>query len=175
MSKIGFFGGSFNPITIAHEELILDAMKKYDLEKVFFVPMNDMYDKKELLPINNRKDMIELVVNKEANKDKLDLYLLDNSKKTYAIDSFRSISNDFKDSENFFIMGSDNFDNIKNWKDYEELKKYNFIVLDRKDEESRYNKISSTQVRKNIKENKKIDNLVSKEIEEYIKNNKLYE
>ena len=51
MSRLGFFGGSFNPITKAHIDLILEAIDKYSLDKVYFVPMNDKYKKQGLLPL----------------------------------------------------------------------------------------------------------------------------
>ena len=47
--KIGFFGGSFNPPTIAHLDLVKKAIQKYQLDKVYFVPVNNFYKKEELL------------------------------------------------------------------------------------------------------------------------------
>ena len=43
--KLGFFGGSFNPPTIAHYNLIKQALKEYNFDKVYFVPVNDYYKK----------------------------------------------------------------------------------------------------------------------------------
>ncbi len=43
--KLGFFGGSFNPVTIAHINLIKKAIKEFNLDKVYFIPMNDYYKK----------------------------------------------------------------------------------------------------------------------------------
>ena len=171
MSRLGFFGGSFNPITIAHINLVLEAMEQNKLDKVYFVTMNDKYPKKGLLPIEHRKEMINLVISDNPNK--FDMFLLDNKKEYKAIDSFEIIDNEFKNDERFFIMGSDNYENIKYWKDYEKLQKYNFIVLDRENN-LKTKDISSSLVRTYIKDKKNISNLVSDKIEKYIENNNLY-
>ena len=172
MSRLGFFGGSFNPITIAHVDLILKAIDEYSLDKVYFVPMNDKYQKHGLIPLNKRKEMIELAIN---NNSKLDIFFLDNDKETKAIDSFEKIDKEFDTDERFFIMGSDNYKKIGDWKDYEKLKKYKFIVLDRDSENfSSTNNISSTKVRDAIKTNDDIKGYVSEDVERYIKENKLY-
>ena len=73
MSRLGFFGGSFNPITKAHLNLILEAIDEYKLDKVYFVPMNDMYKKQGLLPLEYRKNMLEIAL--EDYSKKMDIFL----------------------------------------------------------------------------------------------------
>ena len=171
MSRFGFFGGSFNPITKAHIDLILEAIDKYNLDKVYFVPMNDMYKKQGLLPLNVRSEMLKLAL--DDYLDKMDIFLLNNDKEYKAIDSFKIIDSKFEKDERFFIMGSDNYKNIENWKDYEKLKKYNFIVLDRENE-SKTKDIISTIVRNYIKDRKDISVFLPNKVVKYIENNNLY-
>lgn len=171
MSRLGFFGGSFNPITKAHLNLILEAIDEYKLDKVYFVPMNDMYKKQDLLPLEYRNDMLKIALEDYSNN--MDIFLLDNSKSLKAIDSFKIIDSEFKDDERFFIMGSDNYNKIETWKDYESLKKYNFIVLDRENKNETKD-ISSTIVRNYIKDKKDISNLIPNKVIKFIENNKLY-
>ena len=171
MSRLGFFGGSFNPITKAHIDLILEAIDKYNLDKVYFVPMNDMYKKQGLLPLNIRNEMLKLALDDYLGK--MDILLLNNDKEYKAIDSFKIIDSKFEKDERFFIMGSDNYKNIGNWKDYENLKKYKFIVLDRENE-SKTKDISSTMVRNYIKDRKDISVFLPNKVIKFIENNKLY-
>ena len=171
MSRLGFFGGSFNPVTNAHISLILDVIEKHKLDKVYFVPMNDLYQKKDLLPLAVRKDMLEIAL--DDYNYKMDIFMLGNDKKTKAIDSFELIDSNFKNDERFFIMGSDNYKNIEKWDDYDKLKKYNFIVLDRENAVDTKD-ISSTKVRNFIKDKKDISQLVSNKVLKYIENNNLY-
>lgn len=46
--KIGFFGGCFNPPTIAHINLAKKVLEKCNLDKLIFVPIGDFYSKKDL-------------------------------------------------------------------------------------------------------------------------------
>ena len=169
--KLGFFGGCFNPITNAHIELIKDVIDKEKLKKVYFVPMGDLYSKRDLIPLKHRLKMLELVFEKQ--KDMEILNISNNEKKMYAIDTFRSIEERFSDSERFFIMGSDNYEKMKNWKDSKELlKNYKYIILDR--ENGKTKDISSSIVRQKIKVGEDVNDLVPIKILEYIKENNLY-
>ena len=49
MQKIGFFGGSFNPPTYAHLEVAKTALRQLNLDKVFFVPVGNLYNKPDLI------------------------------------------------------------------------------------------------------------------------------
>ena len=185
--RIGYFGGCFNPVTVAHVNLIKKAIEQCNLDKVYFVPMNDFYLKENLVPAQKRLEMLEIAC---ASEEKIEVSSLaiDLDKPTKAIDMFEIINNKHKDSDNYFIMGSDNFEKISTWKSAEKLERfYKYIVLDRgiqnielsnkdiilvKDDLS--NNISSSLVRKRIKENQSTDNLIIDDIKAYILKNKIY-
>lgn len=182
--RLGFFGGCFNPPTIAHIKLIEKAIEEANLDKVYFVPMGNLYEKEGLVDEKHRINMLNLAI---KNNPKLDIsnIQIEAKRKTYAIDTFKLINNTFIDSENFFIMGSDNFKKIKLWKYAEELiENYNYIILDRgnlvdknviivKSDEN-LKEISSSLVREKIKKNDNIDNLLVEDVKNYILENKLY-
>lgn len=170
-SKLGFFGGCFNPITNAHLGLIKDVIEKENLSKVYFVPMGDLYQKKDLIPLKHRIKMLELAL---ETQEKMDILNISNQdKKMYAIDTFKIIDKKFSDAQRFFIMGSDNYTNICNWKNSEDLmNQYNYIILDR--ENGNTKDISSSVVREKIKLDEDIKNLIPEQIIEYIKQNNLY-
>ncbi|MBO5398014.1 MAG: nicotinate-nicotinamide nucleotide adenylyltransferase [Clostridia bacterium] len=167
MKRFGFFGGCFNPPTIAHIELIEKTIKDKNLDMVYFVPMGDLYKKENLIPAFHRVNMLKI-----AMKEKMDILniSIDSQKDLKAIDTFRIIEKEFNQSDNYFIMGSDNFENIKFWKDSEELlKNYKYIVLNREDD------ISSSRVREKIKNNEDVSQFIYKDVEQYIFENKLYQ
>lgn len=170
-NRIGFFGGCFNPVTNAHLQLIEKVLEKEKLEKVYFVPMGDLYAKKELISLSHRIKMLELAF---GNQDKMQILNISNTnQKTSAIDTFQIIDEKFSEAERFFIMGSDNFEKIKTWKNAEELtQKYQYIVLDREKGDMKH--ISSTLVREKIKQGKKVEDLIPKQVFEYIEQMKLY-
>ena len=110
MKRLGFFGGCFNPVTNAHIDLMKDVIQKENLDKIYFVPMGDLYQKDDLIPLENRIDMLKIAF---ENDDKFDILKISNTdKKTKAIDTFHLIDERFKEDARFFIMGSDNYQNI---------------------------------------------------------------
>jgi nicotinate-nucleotide adenylyltransferase len=169
--KLGFFGGCFNPVTNAHINLIKEVIKKENLSKVYFVPMGDLYEKKDLVSLEDRIKMLELAFQNEDNMEILNIS--NTNKKTSAIDTFKIIDETFADSDRYFIMGSDNYKNILNWESANELvNNYNYIILDRENGVGK--NISSTLVREKIQNGEKFSDLVPNKICDYIEQKKLY-
>ncbi len=166
MKKLGFFGGCFNPPTVAHIELIEKAIKENNLDMVYFVPMGDLYKKENLVLASHRVNMLKLAI-----KEKMDILTIsvDSKKELQAIDTFRIIQEKFNQSDNYFIMGSDNFEKIKFWKNSDELlNNYKYIIL------KRDNNISSSKVRDKVKNIEDVSQFICKDVEQYILENKLY-
>lgn len=198
--KFGFFGGAFNPPTKAHIELAKNMITTYQLDQLFFVPVGNQYDKPELTDEKHRYRMLQLITNEEEKLDVSDIELNTNQK-LKAIDVFHLIQEEYKDTDNFYILGSDNFERIVNWKNAEELvSKYKLIVLNRGEtnisniinksellsknannilysQEQKVIPYSSTLLRKAIqkKDNDIMHEILPTKIEEYIEKNKLYQ
>ena len=199
MKKYAFFGGSFNPPTIAHKTLAIKAAEKLNLDKVFFVPVGDGYKKDGLIDEKHRFKMLQLICNSNEKLDVCDIEI----NKNYnfkAIDVFKLIDDIYKEDEKYFIMGADNFVNILNWKNATGLvSNYKFILLNRNEinlketikenetlNKNRLNfyymdnmndiKISSTCIRNAIKDEKvpDIKGMVDKNVLEYINEYNLY-
>lgn len=186
MQRLGFFGGCFNPPTVAHLELALKAVEVAKLDKVYFVPMGDYYKKDGLLPAEYRFQMLKIMV-EENPKLEVSRIQMDQKKELHAIDTFKLIEEEFKSSKNFFIMGSDNFEKIYQWKNAEELlTSYEYIVFNRGnfnneaknvieiDDTNSFKEISSTLVRKKNSKGENVENLVTKKVKNYILQNGLY-
>ena len=183
MEKIGFFGGCFNPPTIAHLELAKIVLQEFDLDKIVFVPMSDFYIKKGLISQEHRYNMLKLLT-KDENDLEISNFEFNCQKRLYAIDAFKMID-EMYNCEKYFIMGSDNYINIENWKNFEELKKFNYIILDRLNQikldknvkilkNKVFSKMSSSQVRNYIVEGKDVSEYIAQDVYKYIKQNKLY-
>lgn len=171
MQKIGFFGGCFNPPTNIHIGIANKLIKDKILDKVIFVPVNDFYSKESLIEAEHRYNMLKLATSNYKNLDVDNFEIIEN-KKMYAIDAFETITEKYKDScELFFIMGSDNYENMHNWKAYDKIKKnYKYIVIERN-----WETVNSTIVRNLLKQNnEKAKECLDKSVYEYIKLNKLY-
>ena len=106
--KIGFFGGSFNPPTIAHLDLVKKAIQKYQLDKVYFVPVNNFYKKEDLLDIRQRINMLEIICSQETKISVSDIEV-ENDRPLKAIDVFEIIEKKFQENDIYFLMGEDNY------------------------------------------------------------------
>ncbi|MDO5555507.1 MAG: nicotinate (nicotinamide) nucleotide adenylyltransferase [Clostridia bacterium] len=172
MEKIGFFGGCFNPPTNVHIQIANKLIKQEKLDKVIFVPVNDYYKKQNLLEAKHRYNMLKLATKNYFNLKVDDIEIKEN-RQLYAIDAFRIIKNSEYGNkcDIYFIMGSDNFKNMPNWKNYDKIKnKYKYIVIER-DEKC----ITSTQIRKMLQTRKiEVRKYLCEKVYEYIIKNELY-
>lgn len=195
MKKYGFFGGSFNPPTIAHERLAEKIAEKFNLDKVYFVPVGNYYNKTGLIDENKRFEMLNSIKNDKI--DVLDIEL-HSKKKLMAVDAFDLVNNNFYSSENYFILGGDNLEKLPNWKNATKCLNNNIIAIQRGEKlaniisknkllETNKNRIfefnanefydySSTEVREAIKkkDNKILKEMLNKKVYFYIEKNNLY-
>ena len=169
MQKIGFFGGCFNPPTNTHISLAINLINQKKLDKVVFVPVGDYYNKNNLISAKHRYNMLKIAT-ANYNNIEVDDIVIKSKDKLYAVDTFKLINDKYnKECDIYFIMGSDNFQKMPIWKNYEDIKdKYKFIVIERTKD------ISSTDIRDKIKKGENVLDYMEQEVIKYIEDNKLY-
>lgn len=180
------YGGSFNPPTLAHEEIVKYLLSNFNCDSLIILPVGNVYGKSDLAPFNNRYEMLKIVFKKY---DKVIISDIERNQFLGTYNSLKLLSNTYKDL--YFVMGADNFLNLDKWIKYESLlSEFKFIIFNRgnvdlaNELEKKYynfkdnfilieldNKISSTDVRIDL--NKNFDS-IKKEIYNYIKDNNLY-
>lgn len=197
MKKYGFFGGAFNPPTIAHEKLALEIAEKYNLDKVYFVPVGNFYNKKDLVDEKERFKMLKLI-----SSDKIDVLPIEfnMNKNLNTSEALELINNEYKNVDRYFIMGGDNLEKLSSWQNPENCLNGNkFIAIERGkkisniiENDNLLNKYSkniftlennnlytynSTEVRNAIKEKNSevINKMLNKKVYSYIKIEKLYQ
>lgn len=204
MSKrsIGIIGGSFNPIHIGHLVVAEEARVRFSLERVIFVPVGVPGYKKptaELIDPERRFAMTLLATasNPYFFVSRIEI---DHFKKTYTYDTIKEFKKIYpdKDYNIYFITGADSVLSILTWKKPKELLSMCYFIaatrpgyslkrlrekLKRIGEDCDKRvivmripalSISSTEIRKRIREGFPIRYLVPKEVEEYIKKHNLY-
>lgn len=126
--------------------------------------------KRDWLLGKHRYNMLKILVEKEKNINVDDMEL-NVDKKLYAVDVFKLIEEKYKGNNIYYIMGSDNYEKMPKWKEYEYIiEKYKYIVLEREE-----NIISSTKIRNMIKnKDEKVLEVLDKDVYNYIKKHKLY-
>ena len=159
--RIAIFGGSFDPLHIAHVAIVNDSLKKLDIDKLIIVPtyLNPFKNSFYLDPIT-RFELLKKVFYKFDNVEISD-YEITQQKPSYSIDTVNYLKNLYKPSKIYLIIGEDNMENLEKWYKYDELKKLvEFVIASRAGFESKKANefkcldinidISSTQLREKI-------------------------
>lgn len=186
--KIGFFGGCFNPPINTHIDIANKLVQNSVIDKVIFVPVGDYYKKQNLVPAIHRYNMLQLSCENYKNLEVEDIASTYKGM-LYATDTFELIQKKYSNTADiYFIMGSDNFQKMPSWKNYEEIiKKYKFIVIERLKHEIPCNlsnviyfhnkqveDISSTSIRHKLQNREDVTDWVNEKVFLYIQKNKLY-
>ncbi|MCX7735735.1 MAG: nicotinate (nicotinamide) nucleotide adenylyltransferase [Candidatus Kapabacteria bacterium] len=199
--RIGIIGGTFNPIHIAHLIIAETFFYQLQLDKCFFVPTYispfKINNTNDLVAIEHRLEMLKISIN-ENKKFEIDTYEIDKEEISYTINTIEYFKSRFPKDELFLLIGDDQAIYFDKWKDWTKIiekvqlciAKRKFDLKDRDREKinntlSSKNKspiwldnpiieISSESIRERIRNNKPIKYLVTKEVEKYIINNKLY-
>lgn len=190
MQKIGLFFGSFNPIHIGHLIIANVMAENTDLNKVWLVvsPQNPLKPSKGLLHEFDRYDMAKAAV---ADHYKLEVSDIEFHlpKPSFTIHTLAYLTEKHPGKEFKIIMGQDNLESFKKWKNYEQiLEQYELYVYPRPDVtntelirhphvkmiEAPLLDISATYIRQCIKANKSIRYLVPESVENIIRLKNFY-
>lgn len=197
---IAIYGGSFNPPTIAHENIARDILRLSDINKLIYLPVGDAYKKKNLIESNYRYKMLKIITNKLVSEDfnvEISTLEMDTDRRLYTIESLRILKEKYK-KDLAFVMGTDNIKEFNSWSNPQSLlEEFYFIVIEREEDDvsklikenpllskyqdkflilkdTSYKSISSTYIRENIKNTELVQSYIDKEILSYIKKNNLY-
>lgn len=184
--KIGLFFGTFNPIHIGHMIIANYMVEFSDLEQVWFVitPRSPFKQKATLLSNHHRLAMANIAVENYSKLKTSDIEF-NLSQPNYTINTLIHIEEKFPNNQFCLLLGEDNLKGFQKWKNYETiLKNYELYIYPRISEEKiipefinhpkihRINapivQISSTFIRKAIKDKKDISTMLPFHVWEYI-------
>lgn len=181
--NIYFFGGSFDPPHKAHKLIYKHCLNLCD--KFIFFPARCSPGKLESkIDSQDRLKMLDLLIDKK-DKDKVlidNFELTNNDQESFTIDTIYYLKKKFKNSSISMIVGYDQYKNLNNWKDYNKILELVNIICFKRGKFIPNNidlvdfnqNISSSIIRKKIKNNDILDDFLNKSVYDYIINNNLY-
>ena len=196
MKSIALYGGSFDPIHIGHLITASRVVSELQLEKLIFIPTNKTPLKRnyQMAPAPARLEMIKLSI-EDVDYFSVSDFEIKKDGVSYTYDTVKHFKKIYSDYKIYFIIGTDRVKDLKNWYNIEKLKELvTFIFVSRNKEnlerltrednfyqnidykivKNNILEISSTLIRENVQENKKIDYMVVEKCKKYIKESRLY-
>lgn len=188
--KIGLYFGSFNPIHHGHLIIASFIAQNTDLEQVWLIvsPQNPLKPQQGLLNEYHRLFLVQLAVENEPALKAVDIeFRL--PKPSYTADTLTYLQEKYPQHQFAVILGSDSFQNISRWKNYEFIlknfpvyiyKRAGFEVMKQHINASITTldapllQISATHIRNSIKNGKSIRYLVPDKVLEEIERNGYY-
>lgn len=197
MAKIGLFGGSFNPIHNGHINLAVSVKNELKLDKVIFIPSGTAPHKSsnEYASAEDRLKMCRLAL-EDYDDFEISDYELCRQGKSYTVYTVRYFKQLYPYDELVWMVGSDMLLTFDQWYEYREiLGKVTLAAISRygsdlnelyemSEKLSLYGKIivvnasavtiSSTKIRKMIKNNEDLSCYLNGKVVKYIMLKNLY-
>ena len=187
--KIGLYFGSFNPVHTAHLIIANHILNETNINKVWFVisPQNPFKTETALLNEFHRLHLVRLAT-EDDNRIKASDIEFSLPKPSYTSNTLTYLAEKYPEHEFSIIMGSDSFQNLHKWKNYESIiQNYSLYVYIRPGIEVNNTidanvtildapllQLSATQIRQNVKEGKSIRYMVPDKVLEEIEKGGYY-
>ena len=189
--KTGLYFGSFNPIHTGHLIIASYMVEFTDLEEVWLVisPHNPLKEKKTLLADHHRMALANIAVEDEERIRTTNIEFK-MPQPSYTIDTLARLEEKFPKREFTLIAGSDIFPTFHKWKNHTHLlEKYKIYVYNRPGYslgkyaghpnirlfDAPMMSISSSFIRKSIKERKDMRYFLPERVYKYIREMHFYE
>jgi len=134
MSKIGIFGGSFDPIHFGHINSLTTVREKMELDQVLVVPTAEspLKVKTQGESPEARVAMIEAGLGDLADGIVISDIELKRGGTSYTIDTLRELQNAGTEDQFYLIIGLDQLEQFDQWKNFEEiLNRVDLVVTSR--------------------------------------------
>ncbi len=130
--KIGIFGGSFDPVHKAHVKSALEVKEEFGLDEIIFVPLKKPVHKSECSASpQDRVEMLSLATSSYPFFS-ISLDEIRRESASYTVETLLHYHEKFRDSELYFITGSDSFNTFESWRNPERIVQLaKIIVLNR--------------------------------------------
>ena len=189
-SRIGFFGGSFDPIHNGHLFIIEKFIQSFELDTLLLCPAYQAPLRKQK-PLFNPIQRLEMARLFAHSNEKLEVFdfEINQPKTSFTYETIQEVKKSYPNSKIFLAIGLDQFEKLSTWRWIKELsKEVHFIVFARGQITSpapsildiQYTfiqnpliDISSTQIRKCIQKGESVAEWIPDVILSYLEKNNL--
>jgi nicotinate-nucleotide adenylyltransferase len=121
VSRVGLFGGSFDPVHDAHVALARTALEQLQLDEVRWIPVGQPWQKsRQLAAAADREAMVRLAIAGEP-RFVLDRCELRRPGTSYTLDTVRELAAARPADQRVLILGQDQYASLHTWRDWREL------------------------------------------------------
>ena len=188
--RLGFFGGSFDPLHKGHLTIGKEALEKAKLDKLLLCPAYHA-PLRNLPPLFSAKHRLGMVHSLSENYQGMEACPLevDHAQVRYTFETILEVQSLYPEHELFLILGTDQFSRLQEWKNIEQLiTLVHFLVFARGQDQrpapcpagmrmttmdNSLIDLSSTQVRKKIQLGQDLTGVLPPTILSYLKDNHL--
>lgn len=196
MTRLGVFGGTFDPIHFGHLRMAEEAREKFGLDTVLFVPnyVSPFKLDRPVTPGPLRVQMIQMAIG-DNPQFAVDSREIEREGPSYSVETLRALKAERGEVDLFFLTGTDAVKGLPGWKEPEELlglarfiaaarpgveKKEVLAALPDSWEERilflpmRELDISSTDLRARVTDGRSLRYLTPRSVEEFVREHRLY-
>jgi nicotinate-nucleotide adenylyltransferase len=121
LSRIGLFGGTFDPPHVAHLALARAALDALQLDQVRWIPAGQPWQKtRRVTPAAQREAMVRLAIEGEP-RFVLDRVEIEREGPSYTLDTVRAFAAAQPGAQWFLIIGADQYAGLHTWRDWQTL------------------------------------------------------
>ncbi len=191
MTRLGLFGGTFDPPHVGHLVTAVNVRHALGLDEVVLMVANVPWQKqgsRRLMPALDRLAMVEAAV---ADVDGLvpGRLEIDHGGNSYTADTLRTLREQHPDAELFTIVGDDAAAGLRTWARYDEVVALShLVVVDRPGDQVELPddvawirvevprlEVSSTDLRARFSDGRPLDYLVTEPVLDVIRARRLYQ
>ena len=182
------FGGSFDPVHTGHLALAREVCARGLAQEVWFMvsPQNPHKTDVRLTPEDDRLRMVQLATADDSRLVACD-FEFSLPRPSYTVHTLEALRNEYPSREFILLIGADNWEKFHKWYKWQEiLVNHRIIVYPRGSEKqpplpqgvtwlsAALHDVSSTQVRRAVAAGVDASEMVTPQVWQYIKDNKLY-
>lgn len=174
LKKIGILGGSFSPPHLGHVGICQYVLDQKKVDQVWVIPCFEHPFDKPLVSFDHRFRMCELAFKDFGDKIRVSDIEKKLGGKSFTFRTIQHLKKENPKLEFFLILGEDAAKEATTWHQYDKLKKAISWLIVPRGEKSAIPNVSSTDIRKVLKEEKNVGSYLPQPVYQYIVQNRLY-